>query len=184
MSAEQPSSSSADLAPEIQPGDPRLRRQVLFVLGAVCLLTVAGVLLLERRLAELQEIAGWDVERAANGMYDLAEPLIRGIGMGAVLLGLWCLWTAARILRSARFPAPGTRVLRDTPILRGTKARRRGLGALILGLVLLGLGLWYPPRALARVERTLIHAITMRPMQVSTPTNAIRDTPCALPLSS
>jgi hypothetical protein len=167
---------------EIQPGDPRLRRMVFYALGTLCLIAVAGVLLLERRLAELQEIARWDVQAAAAGMYRIAEFVIRGVGAGAILLGLWCCWTAVGILRSARFPAPGTRVLRDTPVLHGTKARYRGLSALLLGLVLLGLGLWYPPRALARVQQTLIHAITTQPFQVgflSPP-----PTPCVSPCTS
>ena len=45
----------------------------------------------------------------------------------AVMLGLalWAALLARRIFVSGQFPAPGTRVWRDTPIVRGRAARAR-----------------------------------------------------------
>lgn len=47
---------------------------------------------------------------------------------------LWRL--GARIVRSERFPLPGETVIRDTPITRGDKARRRGRLVQAAGLLI------------------------------------------------
>lgn len=133
--------------PEIQPAEPALRTKTLAVLGMVCLLAVAGVLLLDAYFKRLQILAQHDVQLAAEKMRAVAEPLFMGVGAGAILAGLWAGVVAVRVLRSGRFPPPGMRVTRDTPVVTGRNAELRGVAGLVLGLMLIVLGLRLPARA-------------------------------------
>jgi hypothetical protein len=69
--------------------------------------------------------------------------VVVAVALEVPLLGfaayLWRL--GARIIRTGRFPAPGVAVARDTVVLRGGEARRRGWAAQLLAAILaLGAG--------------------------------------------
>jgi hypothetical protein len=111
---------------DVQKADPRTRRlAVLLVAGG----TLAG-------LAAIWFVDAW---RPALDAWLTREPARTGerlrlvvwglIGANALpVLGLAVyLWRlGARIARAERFPPPGMAVVRDTVVLLGTRARRRG----------------------------------------------------------
>jgi hypothetical protein len=49
-----------------------------------------------------------------------------------LLTAAWATGYARRVLRSDQFPPPGTWVLRDTPLRRGTAARMRAWGLMVV----------------------------------------------------
>jgi hypothetical protein len=124
---------------EVQPADPTTRRRALIAVAVIAM-------------------AGW-------GLYFGLEQWLaglRGSSLGHVRDSLeraliWSSWATflpitvlaafmwrygARVCRAERFPAPGAKVVRDTPVLRGKPARRRGtaLQVLAAGLALLSAG--------------------------------------------
>lgn len=59
-----------------------------------------------------------------------------------VLVGFAIVWLARRTLASERFPPPGVKVIKDTVVLRGRDARRRGYVLMVLGIFLTVLSLY------------------------------------------
>ena len=108
---------------EIQRADPRLRR--LLILGFLSAVVLGG--------AAIVALSHWlDTLRhrpASQSTRDLATALAWTTGTAtAFLLGMagdaWRL--GARVRARSRWPAPGTRVIRDTVVLRGSAADLRG----------------------------------------------------------
>ena len=52
------------------------------------------------------------------------------------LLAVWMWLHGGRIARAGRYPAPGSKVIRDTPVLHGAAARLRGTALRLLAVVL------------------------------------------------
>lgn len=84
-------------------------------------------------------ITGWDSVRAklqewvlsdGDGPVErlnlifLAMTLAIAAPIGVLSAYLW--WFGGKVLRAAEFPPPGARVVRDTAVLRGDDAERRG----------------------------------------------------------
>jgi hypothetical protein len=90
----------------------------------------------------------WALQGWLAGMAHAAAPVAQRqlLGAFAWLIGVSCvsvltlaayLWrTGARVLAAAQFPPPGMRVLRDTAIVRGPAALRRGRVMQGMGAVL------------------------------------------------
>jgi hypothetical protein len=108
---------------ETQRADPGLRRTAALVFLALVLVGAAGLVALQIWLSGLAQPA------AVSSQGQLLAAFAGLVGTACVsLLALAVyLWrTAGRVLAAGQFPPPGMRVVRDTPVLRGTKALRRG----------------------------------------------------------
>jgi hypothetical protein len=118
---------------EIIPADRRLRL-VLSVVVVVAMLAAAAFYWQFSR--ELQDLARTDVQ-AAIARVAQVRWLTLGSVVVAVLASISLAVSAVRAVRADRFPPPGARVLRDTPVLHGAPARNRAylLLAAALGIV-------------------------------------------------
>lgn len=130
---------------EIQRADLRFRR-----LAAVSLVVLTAV-----GAVGLWALQGW-LAGVARMAPSAAQPRLLAVFVWligsacAVLLALGVyLWrTGARVLRAARFPPPGMRVVRDTVVQRGAAAQRRarilqGVGvALVICCLALAAATW------------------------------------------
>lgn len=130
---------AAAAMPEIQPADPATRRRALVAAGVVAVLGWAAFFALQDWLARL---AGADPARMRES---LEHALIWGSWaamLPVTVLAGWLWHYGVRVSRSGRFPAPGTKVVRDTPVLHGELARLRGAAlrglAAFLGLLSAG----------------------------------------------
>lgn len=132
--------------PDVQPADPRARRSVLVIIG---LGSVAGLLFIFLARQFRPELEAWVTQDPAPRVriiFGAMTVLTAGpvLGMAAYL---WQL--GQRTLRSGRYPPPGLRVTRDTPIETGraasTIARMFKMLAVALAsaAVLLGVLLWW-----------------------------------------
>jgi hypothetical protein len=113
-------------AREVQRADPRLRRRALAALAVIAVGGAVALVLLQGVLADLRQLRGNDFARARDA---LAALFLYSIAGSALLTTSVCvyLWRMAnRIRDTLQFPPPGTRVIRDTIVLRGEQAARRG----------------------------------------------------------
>jgi len=122
----------------VQKAHPGARRKAVITLfaavGVFALLLVWGT---EWR----GEVVAWGVRHgealvrspaiAAGCMFVLLLP--------AVVFALFAYGYGARVKRGRRFPPPGAQVIRDTPIVEGEQAARRGAGLQVLGLLVFAL---------------------------------------------
>jgi hypothetical protein len=126
---------------EIQRADRRLRFIVsLAFLGAVAIGAV-GLVALEDWLDAARHLAPAQAKRSLLSAF----AWLSGTAcVSTLLMGLYLWRVGARVRAAAQFPLPGARVIRDTAVLRGAVASRRGkvlqgVGAV---LVLCALGLF------------------------------------------
>jgi hypothetical protein len=118
---------------EIQPADPATRRRALIAAGVIAVTGWVAYFALQEWLARLQGtdpgLMRQSLERALVwGSWAAMLPV-------AVLAG-WSWRYGARVGRAGRFPAPGAKVIRDTPVLMGDAARLRGTALKVLAAFL------------------------------------------------
>lgn len=108
---------------DIQPADPRARRLALLI---VAVAAAAGFLLIGSAGSLQPDLEAWIAEEPRGRLRLLMLAAI--LATSAPLLGFaayfWGL--GQRILRAQRYPPPGMTVVRDTPVVTGEAARRRG----------------------------------------------------------
>lgn len=124
--------------PVIQAADPVLRRRTMLVFVIVFLM---GAVMWLSGFDPEKRIAGWVV---ANAQAFIDQPaLLAGIvALFVTPVGLAALTVVGfgrRVSANRRFPPPGARVIRDTPVLTGDAASRRGLVLQGLGAALFAL---------------------------------------------
>jgi hypothetical protein len=125
--------------PEIQPADPVARRRALIAAVAIAAIGWAAFFVLQEWLAGFRGGNPVETRRA------LEAALIWGswaVCLPVAALATWLWLEGGRVRRAGRFPPPGARVIRDTPILHGDAARRRATAyriiAILLGLLSAG----------------------------------------------
>lgn len=121
---------------EIQPADSRARRwAALFISSGV----IAGVLTLWVVEVYGPALEAWLLSDAAQirSRFRLAFAVMT-LGVALPVLGLagyfWHL--GGRIIRAQQFPLPGILLIRDTVVVRGVRAHRRGRGLQLVALML------------------------------------------------
>lgn len=118
---------------EIQKGDRRALRHALIVLACSLAIAVIVLWLVGRYRPALED---WIDDDPAARLRTLA--LLASLGMLPFAAAATFIFRLGRqIVRAERFPPPGTTVLRDTVVLRGHAARRRGLLLQALALFLI-----------------------------------------------
>ena len=131
---------------EIVPADKTQRRLVLLV--AVVAIAAAVVLIgvLKRQVDVLREAPDDELWQAAEKTLRLTA-LFSGVGTaGFAGMGFWFWWLGRKIIRAGRYPPPGMKVVRDTPVRTGAAAARLAIAAQITGLLLAVAGTaatWY-----------------------------------------
>ena len=124
---------AAQPKPEIVAGDPALRRKALAAgLGVVVALLVAMVSARDL-LGSLSALSQASPAEAVLWFVAFMVPILAL----AVAVGVDALRRSMATFREGRFPPPGMRVLRDTPVIRGRTARVIGILGCTLGVTLL-----------------------------------------------
>lgn len=110
-------------APEVHRADPAERKRTLILLGIV---TLFGVLLIIGVQHELANIRGWlasgEVRYATGQFQNLARFAFALLGAAGVAIGVLVARGAHAVVRQQRYPHAGARLIRDRPVLRGTRA--------------------------------------------------------------
>jgi len=124
---------------EILRADQRLRRTAGIVIVVAAALGGVGLWALQRWLDSVA--AG---SPGAGSQLLAVSALIVGVNVLALaVLGIYLWRYGARVRAASQFPPPAARVIRDTPVLRGAAALRRGrlLQGFGVSFVLCGVGL-------------------------------------------
>ena len=119
--------------PEIQRADVATRRRARFAAAAVAIAGWAALFVMQDWLAELH------VADPVQTRHALEDAMLWGSWAACIpvaLLAIWMWLHGGRIVRAERYPAPGSKVIRDTPVLHGDAARLRGTGLRVLAVFL------------------------------------------------
>ena len=112
--------------PQIQAADPERRKRVLGLLVVLALLAVLGVLRLEAYLEELRSLAQTSPPEATAKALAVSRLFLAVVAGVAVVLAAYLGRLSWRTLAARRYPPPGMRVISDTRIVRGPRARLYG----------------------------------------------------------
>ena len=108
---------------EIQKADLNARRTVLVIVGCGALL---GIAMIKMAGALRPDLQAW-VERDEDVRLRIVLAAVTLLTAGPVLGVAGYLWhLGRRIVRVERYPPPGFRVVRDTPVVIGKAASRHG----------------------------------------------------------
>jgi hypothetical protein len=115
------------------PADPAYRRRV-FLVATVGVLIAAALLLW---------VTQWGLPMLVAYLRRAGEDGMRRVKVAAVLSQLiplvacfYMFRLGLRIQKSAQLPAPGTRVIYDTPVVHGRRARQYGTAIIALSVVI------------------------------------------------
>ena len=108
---------------QIQKADPRARSKAAIVIAGGALLGATLILLGNKYRPAFE---GW-ISQDAYPRLRIAFAAVLAAFAGPMLAFAAYFWRAgSRVVRAGRFPVPGAAVVRDTVVLRGAAARRRG----------------------------------------------------------
>jgi len=132
--------------PEILPADKTHRNWIVAValLGAILVLLL--VVVLDEQIEEIKRQAGEDPRKAVETILRLIAVTACVSGAGLVGMALWFWRLGRRVRLTGRFPPPGMKVIRDTPVRTGPRARNVANVARLTALLcaLAGtVGMWY-----------------------------------------
>lgn len=151
----------------IMPADKGYRRRVLAIYVVIVLL---GLVLIGWVLPLTKEyIDQLEPETATSAM----KTTLILVFLTIVPIALYILAFGRKVMQHERFPPPGVKVIRDTKIIEGKKARARGRVLVVLSLVLIFLGVigaLYTPYMLNKVKKPkgkLTKAHTLQSIQVT-----------------
>ncbi len=123
--------------PEIQRGDPRVRRQAVLIV--VCG-TLAGMTLLWLAESYRPSLEAWvrsDPDRMPSRLRLLTLLLASAVTLPVLGIAAYFWRLGRRTVRAQRFPPPGVSVMRDALVQTGNLARRRGRLMQLGGMLLL-----------------------------------------------
>jgi peptidoglycan biosynthesis protein MviN/MurJ (putative lipid II flippase) len=149
------------------PADKGYRRRVLTIYVVIVLL---GLVLIGWVLPLTKEyIAQLEPETASRAM----KTTLVMVFLTIIPIALYILAFGRKVMQHERFPPPGVKVIKDTKIIEGKKARARGRVLVVLSLVLIFLGVigaLYTPFMLNKVKNPkakLTKAHTLQQIQVT-----------------
>lgn len=122
--------------PEIHRADPSARRRAIVTVLVIAGLGVCGHFALEAWLGRTVE------GDPAQARESLSSVLVWGtwiVALAIAAFGVQLWLVGGRVRRGQRFPLPGAKLLRDTPVRTGRAARMRGMLLRAIGVLLLAL---------------------------------------------
>jgi hypothetical protein len=128
----------------VVPADSSLRRIALIAWAVLVVFGALAIWYVTRVLSEAHAMAVYDPRGAFLAVQRIVIPVvIVGVVLG-VIVAMYCLVNALRIIRAGRFPAPGARLIHATPIRRGAAAQRIGFLMAAIAVLMLGASVAVP----------------------------------------
>jgi hypothetical protein len=111
---------------EIQKADDGARRKAMLALTIVGLFGALTIVAFEQNISALDQWLRAEPSQTASRAQLMLWVLCALVELPLVALGFHLWFFAKRIFEGERFPPLGAAVVRDTPVLHGAAARRRG----------------------------------------------------------
>jgi hypothetical protein len=130
---------------EIRRTDAAARRLALVVLA---LGAIAGLLLIVGIESYASPLRDWlfaEPRETARRVTVLVFGIAAILSMPLLAFAGWLWVLGSKVLHAREFPPPGTRVIRDTPVVHGQAAALRGRGIRLLAICLVAVSaaLWW-----------------------------------------
>lgn len=126
---------------EIVPADPVFRRRVMGAIMVLGLLGAAAIFALHHALQGVAQAADGDLHAAIEKVRYLQYVFLTVNACISVPLAAWCARAGWSTWHHARFPPPGMRVLRDTPVRTGPYARLAAAAQWLVAIAVLSTNL-------------------------------------------
>lgn len=143
------------MSEKLERADRKERTRLFIILLVMALAGAAAIVwLVPALLGHLESVEPEKALRVVVMALSILFIPVAVFGLTIVLLG-------RRTLSSERFPPPGVKVIRDTVVLEGREARRRGYILTVLGFLLILLSLYgslYIPFKLYKIFETQVHS--------------------------
>ncbi len=110
---------------------------MLILLTLAAVIGAAGLLGLDKYLTELNSLPVAAQPVAAAKAKRIVYAILALMTTAGLLFSLFLARVSWRVVRGERYPPPGARVLSDTAVCYGRRARRRGQAGLVLALLIL-----------------------------------------------
>ncbi len=122
--------------------DRTLRRKMILFLAAASVLGLALLFFFQNELGQVDQLARENPRAALEQLLNRLHLLALSMTLLFVPFSLYLLYFSIRTYRASRFPPPGSRVVRDTRIVTGRRARMKGIAGVLLAAAFLGLALY------------------------------------------
>lgn len=121
---------------EVIRANPEARKKALVLFMVFLGLGVVFVMLADNYISILRQLAQQDSLEAAKKMRTIMLAIISIVGIPIFIFAFWLSRFCQRIYKHQCFPPPGTQVIKDTKIVRASKARTLAIfGFIISGLL-------------------------------------------------
>jgi hypothetical protein len=138
--------------PVIVPADKEYRKRFIIFLVLIVMVFVVTILSMKSYLDQMAQLRRENPDLAVEKVLVLLKWWM-GLGSLPILgLAVYQILLARRVLKSGQFPPPGMKVVRDTKIRTGGKARKVACSLIVLSsiIVMITLLLVYWPYALEK----------------------------------
>jgi len=140
---------------DIVPADKEFRKRFIIFLVLIVIVFVVTILSMKSHLDQIAQLAQGNPDLAAKKVMFLLRWWL-GLGSLPILgLAVYQILLAGRVLKSGQFPPPGMKLIRDTKIRTGGKAKKVAISLIVLSslIIVITLFLVYWPYAF---EKTLM----------------------------
>ena len=120
--------------------DMRLNRAVLLV-AALAAIGIIAILAVSLFLESTRELSQHDSEAALVRLSMVAKAIAVAIGAGMTAFAFWLFRISLLTHSSERYPPPTLRVIRETKIVTGRRARRMAIFGYVLAVLLTAAGI-------------------------------------------
>jgi hypothetical protein len=121
--------------------DKRLKRRVFWLSALMIVGGAVGMASFYHQFQSILDLADRDIEAAARKALSLAKFFSWLSGLSLVGIGLWFGRLGWKIYLWDQYPPPGWKVLRDTKLRTGRRARRVANAAIVACAIFLATGI-------------------------------------------
>jgi hypothetical protein len=140
------------MSQNIVPADKEFRKRFIIFLGLIAIVFVVAILSMKNYLDQIAEQTRGNPDLAVEKALVLLKWWL-GLGSLPILgLGLYQILLARKVLKTGQFPPPGMKVVRDTKIRTGNKAKKAAISLIVLSSIVIAITLFlvYWPYALEK----------------------------------
>jgi uncharacterized protein YpmB len=132
-----------DMNQDIVRADKEFRKRSIIFLVIIIIVFIVAILSMKSYLDQVAQLAQGNPDLAAKKVMFLLRWWL-GLGSLPILgLAVYQILLAGRVLKSGQFPPPGMKLIRDTKIRTGRKAKKVALFLIVLSSIIIVITLFF-----------------------------------------